>query len=208
MNQKKSSDSMAISQGDADHQCSGSIEGRQMNFSDMRFPRQLEADYSPDVIRRALMDRTRKLWSGGDLEVPLIAMNDLLKKALRAAMLRRQVRWGLEGVSDKLSSEEAGIASVRARSDIPHGERISRLILLSNDGAERFYRHVEQLLRLHFPRLLACLVDADSGILGELITGKEREIKLVMAEHKDAVSGILRAMLGERVDRDESQNGS
>jgi hypothetical protein len=168
-----------------------------VNLSDMRFPRQLEADYSPDAIRRALMGSTAKLWSGGNLDVPRIELTDPVKKALQAALLRRQIRFGLEEVSDKLKNEETGIANVRERSDVPQGERISRLILLSNDGAERFYRHVEQLLRLHAPRLLACLLDADSSVLGKLITGKDKQIKLVMAEHKDAVADMLRAVLSE-----------
>lgn len=72
-----------------------------------------------------------------------------------------------------------------------YGTRISRLILLSNDGPERFYRHVE----LHAPRVLACLLDLNSGTLGKAITTRDKEIKLVMAEHKDVVSGILKAVL-------------
>ena len=172
------------------------VRAASMNLSDMRFPRQLEADYGPDVIRHALTDRTLKLWSGGDLDVPLIAMKDPLKKALQAAALKGRLRCGFEGVSHKLNNEKAGIELVRERSDVSRGERISRLILLSNDGAERFYRHVEQLLRSHAPRLLVCLLDADAGVLGKLVTAKDRPIKLVMAEHKDAVSEILRAILG------------
>ncbi len=168
-----------------------------MILSDMKFPRQLETDYSSDIIRRMLTNRTAKLWSGSDLDVPLIAVRGPLNKALQAAMLKGRIRCGFEGVSDKLRGEKAGIANIRKRSDVPHGERISRIILFSNDGAERFYRHVEQLLRIHAPRLLGCLLDADSTVLGKLITGKDRQIKLVMAEHKDAVAGILRAMLDE-----------
>jgi hypothetical protein len=166
-----------------------------MNLSGMRFPRQLEADYSPDAIRHALKDRTCKLWSGGDLDIPLIAMQDPLKKALQAAVLKGRLRCGFEGVLHKLNNEKAGIAHVREHSDASGGGRISRLILLSNDGAERFYRHVEQLLRSHAPRLLGCLLDTDSNVLGKFITGEERQIKLAMAEHKDAVSEILRAIL-------------
>jgi hypothetical protein len=171
-----------------------------LNLSDMRFPRHLEADYSPDIIRRVLMDRTVKLWAGSDLDVPLIALTNPLKKSLQAAMDNGHVRYGFEGVKDKLNGEKAGIANIRERSGVPHGERISRLILFSNDGAERFCRHVEQLLRSHGPRLLGCFLDTDSSILGRLITGEDRQIKLVMAEHKDAVSEILRAMLDELLD--------
>lgn len=60
-----------------------------MNLSDIRFPRQLEADETAETIRKALMARTVKLWPGGDLDVARITMNDPLKKVLRKARLMR-----------------------------------------------------------------------------------------------------------------------
>lgn len=187
-----------------------------MKLSDMRFPRHLEADFErdggADAIRRALAERTRRLWSGGDVDVPLIALDDPLKKALRAAVLKGRVRCGLEGAVQRLDNERAGIADAGRRSGATPGTRVSRLVLLSNDGAERFYRHAEQLARSHAPRLLVCLLDADSSVLGRLVTGKDRQVKLVMAEHKDAVSEILRAVLGGRAGggagRDAGQPGA
>jgi len=167
-----------------------------MNISEMRFPRQLETAYGRDAIRRVLTDRTVRLWPGGDLDVPLVMMKDPLKKALQASLLKGLIRCGFESVSDKLRSEREGIASAGKRSNAPHGERVSRLVLFTNDGAERFYRHIEQLLRSHAPRLLGCFLDVPGSVLGQLVTRKEREVKLVMAEHKDAVSEILRAIIG------------
>jgi hypothetical protein len=35
-----------------------------MNLSDIRFPRQLEADNTAETIRQTLMARTVKLWPG------------------------------------------------------------------------------------------------------------------------------------------------
>jgi hypothetical protein len=35
----------------------------------------------------------------------------------------------------------------------------------------------------------------NGSALGNVITGKDRMIKLVMAEHKDVVSGILRTVV-------------
>jgi hypothetical protein len=176
-----------------------------MNISDMRFPRQLEADCARgscgvDAIRHALAERSRRLWPGGEVDVPLIAMSGPLRKALRAAVLKGRMCCGFEEALKRLDNEKAGIAGAGQRSGVSAGGRVSRLILLSNDGAERFYRHVEQLLRSHAPRLLVCSLDTDSGVLGRLITGRDRQIKLVMAEHKDAVSEILRAILDERAD--------
>jgi hypothetical protein len=69
------------------------------------------------------------------------------------------------------------------------------LLLFSDDGAERFYRHIEFLLQAHAHRLLGCLPDIDGCTLGNLLTGKEGQIKLVMAEHQDVVSEALHTMI-------------
>jgi hypothetical protein len=166
-----------------------------MNLSDIRLPRQLEADETAEAIRRALMARTVKLWPGGTLDVARITPNDRLRKALLVARLQGRLRFGFEAIVDRLESEQKGILNVRRRADAPYGDRVSRLLLFSSDGAERLYRHIESLLQANAPRLLGCLLDIDGHALGNLLTGKERPIKLVMAEHKDAVSGILLAMV-------------
>jgi hypothetical protein len=165
-----------------------------MNLSDMRFPRQLEANGTVEIIRGALMARTVKLWPGGDLDVSMITMSDPLKKVLQKAMLKGQIRCGFEAIFDKLESERKGIANVRERKGGSYGDRVSRLLLFSNDGAERFYRHIEHLLQAHAPRLLGCLLDINGSALGNVITGKDRMIKLVMAEHKEVVAEILRTI--------------
>lgn len=172
-----------------------------MNLSDMRLPRELEADGTAGTIRQVLMVRIVQLWSGSDLSVPMITMDDPLKKVLQTANLRGHVRCGLEAISDKLEMERRGIAHLREGKGLPTGDRVSRLLLISSDGAQRFYRHIEHLLQLHAPRLLACMLDMDGNALGTVITGKERQIKVIMAEHKEAVSEILRALLTGRGDQ-------
>jgi hypothetical protein len=166
-----------------------------MNLSDIRFPRQLEADGNAESIRQVLMARTAKLWPAGHLNVSIITMSDPLKKVLQKARLKGQMRCGFEAIFDKLESERKGIANVRTRQGAHYGDRVSRLLLFSNDGAERLYRHIEHLLQAHAPRLLGCLLNIDGIALGNLITGKDRKIKLVMAEHKEVVSEILRGII-------------
>jgi hypothetical protein len=170
-----------------------------MNLSDISLPRQLEADNSAETIRHALMARTVKLWPGGHLDVSAITMSDPLEKALQKARLRGQLRCGFEAILDKLESERKGIANVRERNGASYGDRVSRLLLFSNDGAERLYRHIEDLLLAHAPRLLGCLLNIDGIALGNIITGKDSQIKVVMAEHKEAVSDILRGIIAGQV---------
>jgi hypothetical protein len=166
-----------------------------MNVSDMRFPRQLEADDSAEMIRRALMAHTTRLWPGSTMDIPVIALSEPLKTALRKARRQGRIRLGSDPIFEKLTSEKIGIANVRSLTDAPYGDRLSRLLLFSNDGSERFYRRIEQALKAHAPRLIGCLVNIDGGALGHLMTGKEGVIKIVMAEHKDVVSAILRALV-------------
>lgn len=165
-----------------------------MNFFDIRLPRELESDDGAATIRRVLSARTVRIWPGGTLDVPVIALGDPLKQALVKARLRGQVRLGFEAIRDRLASEKKGIDNVRKRNAAPYGNRISRLILFSDDGAPRLYRHIEQLLQDHGPRILGCLLDGDSGVLGQLMARKDSQIKVVMLEHRSAVSDLLRAM--------------
>jgi len=166
-----------------------------MNLSGMRLPRELEADGTAGTIYQVLMARTVPLLPDGDFSVSMITMGDPLKKVLQRANLNGQVRWWLEAISHKLAKERRGIDHLREEKGLPSGERVSRLLLISNDGVQRFYRHIENLLQLHSPRLLGCMLDMDGSALGSLITGKERQIKVIMAEHKGVVSAILRSLL-------------
>lgn len=165
-----------------------------MNLSDIKLPRELETDGSSDAIRRALGARTIQLWPGGELALPVITMGEPLKKVLQRASLNGQVRLGLEAISRKLKMEEKGIANLREGRSLPTGDRVSRLLLISNDGAGRFYRHIENLVQANIPRVFGCMLDMNSAALGSLITGREKHVKVIMAEHKSVVTEILRAI--------------
>lgn len=165
-----------------------------MNLSDVKLPRELETDGTAEAIRRVLETRTIKLWPDGDLSIPMITMGEALKKVLRRASMNSQVRWGLEAISHKLKEEEKGISNLREGRGLPTGNRVSRLLLVSNDGAERFYRSIEHLLKAHAPRLFACMLDIDGNGFGSVVTGKDQQIKVIMAEHKVAVADMLRAI--------------
>ena len=96
-----------------------------MNISDMRFPRRLEAVYTPDAIRLALMERRSRLWSGGELEVPLVALTDRVRKALHLHVLKGQILYGFENASERLGNEMAGIRNLRDRvTELHRGARL------------------------------------------------------------------------------------
>ncbi|MEN6488479.1 MAG: hypothetical protein HGB33_01900 [Syntrophaceae bacterium] len=171
------------------------IKQAQIDLTTMRFPRELESTETSETIRRTLLARLIKIRPDSNFDVPRIELGKPLEDALRKSRLRGQIRCGFEDIVDKLETERIGIASVRRRTDAPYGDRISRLLLFSNDGAERLYRHIEEILKIHSPRILGCLLNIDSAALGELINQRDSKIKIVMAEHKDAVCEILRAIV-------------
>ncbi len=167
-----------------------------MNLSDLHFPRQLEADGSAEKIRERLTTRTQKLWAESAIDVPVLAFTEPLKKAIWRARMQARVRPGLENIDEKLAGEKRGLDMIASGSSDPSAAgRVSRLLLFTPDGAERFYRHIEQALLAHAPRILGCRLDIDGQALGRFLTGKSGVVKIIMIEHKDAVSGVLRALL-------------
>jgi hypothetical protein len=161
----------------------------------LRLPRQIEGDDQCPAIRGVLEARPRRLWRGGTIEAPVIALTDPLAAALRRALDRGQLRRGLETAAQALDAERRGLAALARRTGGDRNERISRLCVVANDGAERFYRQVERCLTTHAPRVLGCLLDVDGTTLGKVLYGRETAVKLVLADHKDAVSDILRALV-------------
>lgn len=164
-----------------------------MNLKDMNFPRQLEADGLAEKIRETLAMHTVRLWPEGKMEVPVVHISESLIDALKKARMQRRIRFGLEDILDKLAAEKKGIDEVLQKTKSQQNERISRLLLFSDDGAERLYRHIEQTLSEHQQRVLGCQLDVNSKELGRLITGRSAGIKVILVEHKDAVSDVLRA---------------
>jgi hypothetical protein len=157
----------------------------------LRLPKSVERDPRAPELLRFLLSNSRPLWSGGGILVPVVApgveLTEVLKRAQREGTLER----GLESAERALAAEERGLQVTDERSDSPRGVRVSRLLLLADDGAERFYRHVETLLRRHGPRVMAVRLEAEASVLGELLYGPGRLVRLLLVARKEAVSDIL-----------------
>jgi hypothetical protein len=100
----------------------------------------------------------------------------------------------LEKAETILAAEERGQRMADRRNGTARGMRISRLILLADDGAERFYRQVESLLGRHSPRVIAVFLAIDAKGLGEMLFGPGAVARLLMVEHKLAVGAVLLAL--------------
>jgi hypothetical protein len=137
---------------------------------------------------------TELLWRGSERRIPAARMNIALAEALKNARMAGQVIRGLEDTERALAAEEQGLRKVDRQIGVPRGVRVSRLLILANDGAERFYRNVDTMLHRHGQRVLAVRLDIDASGLGELLFGPGSVARLLMLKHKQAVSSVLLAM--------------
>lgn len=160
----------------------------------MRLPREVEADVRAPGLLRGLAASARPLWAGGSVGVPEARLTVELAEALRSAHTAGRVVRGLEGAQRALEAQARGLREADLKTGQVRGERISRLLVLSDDGAERFYRQVESLLRRHGGRVMAVRLDADAARLGGLLFGAGRIARVLMVEHKAAVSAVLLAI--------------
>jgi hypothetical protein len=97
----------------------------------VRLPKRVEADARATRVMAALA-KTKLIWSGGDLRVPVVELSKALRTALAGARAAGRITRGLELTERKLSAESRGLDRVDRRAGMAaRGQRISRLILVA-----------------------------------------------------------------------------
>lgn len=164
------------------------------SLGSLKLPKAIESDPQAAALHAALREHARPLWAGGALVVPTARWAPALAAALESAHREGGLVRGLEQIEKTLEREARGLSMADARSATQRGSRVSRLVLVGNDGTERFYRQVERLLSVQGPRLLAIRVDADSERFAALISEASGVVRAVMLEHKELVARVLMAL--------------
>lgn len=165
-----------------------------------RLPKAIESEPRAAQLLRALAAHSHLLWQGGTVKVPEAQLNDALREVLLAVHHAGQVLRSLEKAEQKLATEARGQGMADHKSGVTRGVRISRLLVLAGDGAERFYRQVESLLRRHGPRVIAVRLATDAEGLGEMFFGPGCVARLLLIEHKAAVGAVLLALADQWAD--------
>ena len=101
---------------------------------------------------------------------------------------RREARERTEAL---LETEEAGLKKTASTRPDANRVRISRLLIVSGDGSERFYRQVEKLRERFSNRLEVLLLDCDEAALGAAAFGPGRRARALLIHHKEAVVRFL-----------------
>ena len=170
------------------------VNGQVLDW-ELRLPRPVEADPRGQELLKVLTAHARPLRPGGKVRVPMAAFSPALAQALRTAHRAGHLVRSLEVAERRLAAEDRGLGLGDRRSGVSRGARVSRLLVLSDDGAERFYRQVERLLLQQGPRVLALRLDVQAETLGQMLFGPGGRAVLLLLDHKDAVSAVLLALV-------------
>ena len=122
------------------------------------------------------------------------ALTPALRTALFEARRARRLVRGLEAAEAALETQLRGVRSARAGGDEAEAggpQRISRLLLVSDDGASRFYRNLEGLMRKYGSMLEVLMIAGDEQAIGAAAFGPDQRARALLLEHKEVVVRTL-----------------
>lgn len=162
----------------------------------IKLPKDLQDDPRHAAVTALLEADTAPLWEKGRTEVATVPLSRSLAQVLGHALHVGLASQGLELVTEKLASEQLGLDAMAQKTPTAPSEgRVSRLLVLANDGSTRFYRNCDALISRYERRLLACRVDLDGNALGQALFGRPKLVRCVLVHDKHVVSRALLAML-------------
>jgi hypothetical protein len=161
-----------------------------VTLQSLRLPKLVESDPRGVNLLQRLTAHTRPVRAGSTAFI-IVARYGGLEEIVKSAYRAGRVVRGLETAERTLAAEARGMSLVDRSSGVKRGSRVSRLLLLANDGSDGFFRQVENLLKRHVPRVLAVRLDVDAAGLGGPLFGAGRTTRLLMIQHKEAVAELL-----------------
>jgi hypothetical protein len=154
------------------------------------WPRAMIAEGIAGPLTRMWVESRRRAIRQGHPAFARHPMNDSIAEGLFHARRARRLVRGLEGAEASLAAQESGLKKVEAaRGREPM--RISRLLVVSEDGSPRFFRQVEKV-QTRFARRIAVLVlECDEETLGAAAFGPGKRARALLIDHKEAVIRFL-----------------
>ena len=160
----------------------------------LKLPRMIESDPGHDALVAYLEGSAKPLWDGGTVAVPHVQLSDALLAALKDSLNNRQIERGLENIEGILRKEQLGLDALAKKQNVPPAKRVSRLLVIADDGAERFYRQCEAVLLRHPDRVLGLRLGLPCAELAERLFTSETLVKVLLVSERDAVTNVLLAL--------------
>ena len=156
----------------------------------MKLPRQLEDEGLESDIRAALERESIALYSNSDMYIPVLKLNLELRKHIFYSKSAGALIFGFEAIEEYLANELQGLQKADNLSD-----RVSRLLIVTNDGSHRFYRGLEFLQKRQGKRVLLCRLEVDSELMGNILGFEGKQVKAVLLNRKRSVMNVLKSLL-------------
>ena len=156
----------------------------------MKLPAELEEQSVEAAVRAVLEKETTQLYTDSTTCIPVLKLTDALRTNLFHAKSVGDVRVGYEDIEKALSNELHGLRKIGSQSD-----RVSRMLIVTNDGSPRFYRELEFLQRKHGARVLICKLDIDSALMADMLGYTGHVVKAVLLNRKRSVVNVLKSLL-------------
>jgi len=161
----------------------------------MKLPKELAKENIEAKVLAALERERFELYSGSKNYVPLLQLNPELRKNIFYAKSLGELIIGYDAIELTLAAERKGLQNVDNQS-----ERISRLLIVTNDGSARFYRELSYLQNKQGGRVLVCRLEIDSALMADILGLKEKTVKAILVNRKRSVINVLKAMQVEEVE--------
>ncbi len=161
----------------------------------LKLPKDLVGHPRHDDVARLLTTNASPLWAGGHTRAPRVALTAAGAAALRGALAAGLAYQGLEAIAEKLAAEQKGLDAVARKLENPQNARLSRILLLANDGSPRFMRDCDALLTRYPERLVALQIDIAGEALGDAIAGRPKMVRAILVADRKACADTLLALL-------------
>lgn len=155
----------------------------------------MESDPRLAQLEAQLAHNQQLLWAGGAIKVSQVPVTSEFEKILLSLQGLQQLERGLENIEKILESEKKGLEALNKKQGKQTVYRVSRLLIITEGGSERFNRNCERLLRDHADRLLGLRIDLSDAQLIERLYGSDALTKALLVSHRDAVTRVLWSML-------------
>ena len=156
----------------------------------MKLPKEIIKEGLEAEVLTALAKSSFSISSELESSVLLFELNPELRKNIFYAKSLGELVIGYENIEKELASERKGLQHVNNTSD-----RISRLLIVSNDGSPRFYRELTYLQHKEGARVLICYLNVDSLEMGEILAMPGKAIKAILINRKTSVVNVLKAVI-------------
>ncbi|MGM0599710.1 MAG: hypothetical protein ACQETH_07795 [Candidatus Rifleibacteriota bacterium] len=164
-------------------------------MKEIRFPKAVEKSDKFEKIKHYIGENQKKLWQKAQTRAVFVPASEKLINLFQLEHKRGRLIRGYELVERTLLAQLEGTKSVDARTGVKRGRRLSRLIVVSNDGSERYYRKIDKLAVQFESIVLLFRIDIDSASLGEMFFGPGKIAKVFMLDHKESMANALEALV-------------